>query len=194
MSDPQEPLLAPRYPVHPLNLIGCGGGWTAAPLCHGGRCGPGFTPFELPPPPRQRLDWLVVAGHRFWARHRRPMAALLLIDSRTQRWSIALPVQTCGREAARWSLSAARSPEQAATALVGGTFQVIAVQARPSDHVPPLSGLHFVLRSPDLSPGASPLSAFVRDGGGLHAADPGALLSDDCAAAIIAAQPRLRLA
>lgn len=189
MSQSHDPMMVPDHLIHPISLIRCKCGWIAVSACERGRPGPSFPPFQLPLPPRQRLDWLVVAGHRFWNRHQRGMVALLLINCHTRHWNIAWPSQKCSKDAARWSQTAARSPGSSAMVRIGGTFRVIAPEACPPEHVPPQAGLHFVLR-PFLP---CPLSAFVRDNTGLKGADVHRLLADDWAEAVDAAMPRLRL-
>jgi hypothetical protein len=125
-----------------------------------------FDPFPLPPLPLSQHCWQTGLAAEFGRRHRRCLAALLVLDCRRRRWARPLlPAQACGRDGACWTLDPggdARRPPPGYR--VGGSFQA----CRAGDlfeaaaAVPPLDGLHVV--QADTGRGWAAF-AFLRAGG-----------------------------
>lgn len=190
MSEANLPPTCPHPQLRPITLIRSEGLWLASPAkgeCSAAR---GFAPFPLPPVPRSLLDWLVVAGQRFWNRHHRCMAALLLVDCQGGGWTLRLPRQRCGPEFARWSAAAADHPDLPASMRLGGSFQTLAGDDAPQLAVPTVPGFHFTLAVTE----RHPLAAFVSRGREAIAVEPSSLLADDWGQTLHAALPRLHLA
>jgi hypothetical protein len=53
----------------------------------------------LIPVPASRIDWLSACAGRLWRQQTRCLAALLLVDLPTGRWTIGFPRQRCGTRA-----------------------------------------------------------------------------------------------
>jgi hypothetical protein len=152
-----------------------------------------FEPFPLPPVPRSVLDWLIVCGERFWRQHRRCIAVLLL-DTKTRQWALAIPAQRCGREAACWSTARGDFPSFPDSTVLCGSFQSRRLSGgdEPIDAVPPSDGVHFVhvIGHP-----SDPCKAhcFLRCESGTRAVAPPEVLIDDWLLMIEQAMPRLTL-
>jgi hypothetical protein len=190
VNDPNNQAARTPAVFRPIVLLQSHGQWLASPAkgeCSAGR---GFTPFFLSLPPKSLVDWLVVAGHRFWQQKKRCMAGVLLVDCQSGRWTLRLPRQNCGIDSARWSISAVDFPKLANSMRIGGSFQTLATQCSLEECIPTVPGFHFILTLT----GEQALSAFIRDGQGLRMAEPIALLTNTWVQAIDAAMPRLRLA
>jgi hypothetical protein len=190
MSETNDQNTCSRDPLRPLVLCRADDHWLASPAKGDRSRGRGFAPFYLPLPPRQLVDWLVVAGQRFWNQRQRCMAALLLIDVRFHRWTLRLPRQRCGSDAASWTNSAEDLVPLAPTLRLAGSFQTLAGPQFPEDLVPSVAGFHFMLSLT----ARCPLRAFVLQGGDLKSVEPSAVLANDWAEVLEEAMPRLHLA
>jgi hypothetical protein len=74
MNDSNNPAACTQAAFRPIVLLQSDGQGLASPAkgeCSAGR---GFAPFFLSLPPKSLVDWMVVAGHRFWRQEKRCMA------------------------------------------------------------------------------------------------------------------------
>jgi hypothetical protein len=181
-------------PFDALRLLGSGGHWLVAPTAEIGE-GVSFPPFILPRVPQSRVAWLVACGDRVWQRRQRCLAALLLLGTRCGRWTLRLPQQRCGPDAACWTASADNLSGPPSDLRLAGSYQtrVLAPGEQAIETVPALDGVHLV-QVIEPARGTGPLWVFVRSAGRVRDVRPDRVVGDDLAEAIDEAMPRLRLA
>lgn len=169
----------------------------AAPSAVTGRPDPGptFDPFPLPPLPLSLHCWLTGLAAEFHRRHRRCLAALLLLDCEQRRWVQPLvPAQACGRDGAAWTLDPGNAPRPHVHRRVAGSFQT-----RDADDlfdaagsVPQLDGLHLV----QALMGKAPISVvfmFLHAEGETNIVAPDNVMHDDWDEALIEAAGRMTI-
>jgi hypothetical protein len=204
MSDNlQDAVRTAARPLPAVRLVEHGDHWLAVPQGPAAGGTP-YSPFVLPRVPASLVHWLTVGGARVWGGRRRCVAALLLVGCRTGRWTVRLPRQRCGADAACWTAAADDLPPLPDDARVAGTFQTRL--ANPGDDladaVPPVHGVHLVQGVGAgygiAAGGPAKVWTFVRAGGGgggdwPRAVGPDRVIADDWAEAVDEAMPHLRL-
>jgi len=102
------------------------------------------TPIDVPQVATSLVSWAL--GLTFVARQKadRCVALLMMLDMDTGQWSLCIPKQTCGIDAACWSTDRRDYPDLPANMRIGGTFQSRAGLSDDeiADAVPPISGVH----------------------------------------------------
>jgi hypothetical protein len=139
-------------------------------------------------------SWLTIGGERVWRQRQRCFAALLLLHARRGVWTIRIPRQHCGSDAACWSSLAADFDSLGEDWRLGGSFQVraLAVGDDIEDSVPAADGVHLIHAIH--SDGHRDALTFVRAGESLCRPRSGRIIGCDWRDAIESAMPRLRLA
>lgn len=143
------------------------------------------------PVPASRIDWLSAAAGRLWRDRARCMAALLFLEPSSGRWTIRFPRQWCGGAGVSWTVTADDFTGMDLNWVLGGTFQSSSQSEELAERVPATDGLHFVLvhRQDETQ-----LRGFIRAGGALRPAGQHPVMTNDWAATLDAALPRLDLA
>jgi hypothetical protein len=184
---------AAAVPIGQVRLLGRKEQWLVVaprtdPAAHA------FHPFVLPRPPESLVSWLVTGGERVWRRRQRCLAALL-VSTGSGRWTLRLPRQRCGPDAACWTASADDLPGLPADLRLAGSYQtrVLGPGGPAADTVPQVDGLHLV-QALDPTAGRGPLWAFVRAERLTREVRPDRVIVNEFAEAIDEAAPRLRLA
>ena len=142
------------------------------------------------PVPASRVDWLSAAAGRLWRDRTRCMAALLLLEPLSGRWTIRFPRQRCGEAGVSWAVIAEDFAGLDPSWVLGGTFQFSSRSDGIDELVPATDGLHFVLVH---GRDETQLQAFIRAAGALQPAGEQPVMINDWAATLDAAMPRLGL-
>src|SRR4051812_29103773 len=106
-----------------------------------------FEPFALPPIPLSMHCWLAGLGAEFRRRHRRCIAALLVLDCAQRRWlPPVLPSQACREEGASWTLDVGDVGPLPPNRRFAGSFQMRVGRDMTDavSGVPQLDGVHVV--------------------------------------------------
>jgi hypothetical protein len=143
------------------------------------------------PVPASRVDWLSAAAGRLWRDRTRCMAALLLLEPLSGRWTIRFPRQRCGQAGVSWTVTAEDFTGLDPSWVLSGTFQSSSRSDGSDELVPATDGLHFVLVHGETD---TQLRGFICAGGVLRPAGEQPVMINDWAATLDAAMPRLDLA
>lgn len=105
-----------------------------------------LAPIPLPPVPRSLADWLAAFGQSFLHRHRRCVAALLLLDCSSGLWAMTIPTQRASRDSSCWQVAGSDRPCLPPGFVVAGSFQtrLLCPGESMADAVPPVDGVHLV--------------------------------------------------
>jgi hypothetical protein len=139
---------------------------------------PEFEPFSLPPLPLSLHSWLTALTQVFFERHKRGIAALMLLNIETRHWAKpVLPQQTCDADGASFRLRE-QDFDQPATYYVGGSFQLTGFCATEQvlPLIPRFDGLHILMSRRE---GFRRRHFFLRADGENHPVVETSVLSDD---------------
>jgi hypothetical protein len=145
----------------------------------------------LPPLLKSNLLRLAIVSDLMNQRHGRCLAALLLLNLANGLWAVRLPPQKCRIDGVTWMIDLAEpSPEQRATYIIAGSFQMVTNLADPS-WLPPIDGLHVARQCGE---GATDQFHFAITAGGVRRSiAQEAIVADDYLRMLIEAQPRMTL-
>jgi hypothetical protein len=190
MSQPNKQSSPNRF-LLPIRLIEHNGKYLAAALAD--ERSPDFDPFPLPGVPASLIDWLRIGSQTIWAHKNRCIAGLLLIHTRSHRWTIRLPHQRCGPDAAQWYTLREDLPALSARWRIGGSFQtkVLGEKESAEDCIPAAAGIHVVQ---PISYPLRPFLTFMRIGERVYKSPSDFIISNDWHEALQEAAERITLA
>ena len=153
-----------------------------------------FSAISFPPFPLSQSAWLTGLGEHFFERHKRGVAALLLLDTHGGDWARPLlPTQRCSPEGASFQLCASDFAGSPPSHRVGGSFQLTCATTMEESQaqVPAFDGLHQVYA---ISGRLRTKYFFVRAQGIVHHMLPESVMFDDWRQYLVLHRDRLTLA